>query len=250
MTSYSTALALGYAAALAGWALLLYTRPQLWPQTRPRFARPWREVLWALLGAVGVILVGQVYSAGFRLRASGGLRVLAESINQLLIFAPMLLVPLMRRDDLSTAWIRRDRVWLRVGIGIVLGLLAIGVFTTLHGSVSWPAAIARTYRLASVHIAVQVLLEDIAIAILVVRLAAAMSTRKAIALAAILFAAGHIPTMITNGASPAELLALLRDAALGGAVIALAIRAADVWVLWPIHFAMDMMQFVVSGRTP
>jgi hypothetical protein len=151
---------------------------------------------------------------------------------------------------MGTAWIRRDRVWLRLVLGIVLSSIAIGVFTTLHGTVAWPQALIAVYRPGSAHIAMQVLLEDIAIAILAVRLAAAMGSGRAAALAGLLFAAAHIPTMFAQGATAAELLPLLRDAALGTAVIAMGLRAADVWVLWPIHFAMDMMQFVVSGRTP
>jgi hypothetical protein len=250
MTNSSTALALGYGIAIAGWAALLIAWPGLWPKQPLSFERPWREVLWAFAGVLGVILVGQAYVAGFRLRGTGGLRVVAESVNQLVIFAPMLAIPILRGHDLTTAWIRRDRIWLRLAIGTALSIAAVGVFTALHGPTRWPAAVAEIYRPRNAHIAVQVLLEDIAIAILVVRLAAALGKGRAVALAGILFAAGHVPTMIAVGVSVAELAALLRDAALAIAVISLAIRAADVWVLWPMHFAMDMMQYVTSGRTP
>ena len=87
----------GYSVALALWAVLLRWRPDVWPKTNKRpFQRPWLEVGWALLGGVGVLLVGQLYARGIRLPASGALRPLTESVNQLVIFAPMpALLPLL-----------------------------------------------------------------------------------------------------------------------------------------------------------
>ena len=250
MTSYSVALAVSYAIAMAAWALLVRAVPHLWPRVQLSFERPWREVGWAVLAVVAVVLLGQLYVAGIRLRGTAGWRPLTETINQLVIFSPILALPRLRRHEYTTAWIRRDRIWLRLTIGILLSLGAVACFTALHGSVAWWAAVVRIYRPSSLHIAAQVLFEDIAIAVLVVRLAAALGTVGAVVLAAVLFAAGHIPTLIANGATPTELLGLVRDAVLGAAVIGVAIRAADLWVLWPIHFALDMMQFVTSGRIP
>jgi hypothetical protein len=87
-------------------------------------------------------------------------------------------------------------------------------------------------------------LEDIAIAILMVRFAAAIGPRRAILVVAALFAAGHIPALLATGGTQAELISLVRDAALAAGVIAVALRGADVWILWPIHFAMDMSQWI------
>ena len=94
---------------------------------------------------------------------------------------------------------------------------------------------------------VQVFCEDVAIAILFVRFQAAIGLRRTLILVACLFAAVHIPTMMEKGASPAELASLIMDAGLGVAVLFVAQRSADVWSLWGVHFAMDMMQFY-AGR--
>ena len=200
---------------------------------------------------LGVLLVGQLYARGIRLPATGSLRPLAESVNQIVIFAPMLALLALRRHSLETAWIRRDRVPLRIGIGVVLATIAITAFTAVYRDApSLGTVISRTYRPANTHIAVQVLLEDIAIAILMVRLAGALGPRRAILLVAALFAAGHIPSLLATGGTQAELISLIRDAALAAGVFAVALRGADVWVLWPVHFAMDMMQFAIPGRQP
>jgi hypothetical protein len=71
-----------------------------------------------------------------------------------------------------------------------------------------------------------------------------------ILLVAILFAAGHIPVMVVTGASLWELARLALDAGLGVVVLFIAQRSADVWWLWCVHFAMDMMQFVAAMPAP
>jgi hypothetical protein len=89
-----------------------------------------------------------------------------------------------------------------------------------------------------------VLLEDLAIAILFVRLAAAAGPGAAILGTGALFAAGHVPAMLTEGASLSEFTGLLRDFGLGVLVIGTAWRGADVAWLWPIHYTLDMTQFL------
>jgi hypothetical protein len=38
--------------------------------------------------------------------------------------------------------------------------------------------------------------------------------------------------------------------ALAVGVLVVALRGRDVWVVWPVHFVMDMMQFAMIGRQP
>jgi hypothetical protein len=231
------------------WAALLWWRPAFWPRADTRFERPWREVGWAFLAVLGVILVGQLYARGIRLAARGPWRPLTESANQIVIFAPMLLLLWLRRHGPETAWIRRDRVPLRIALGLVLASLAIVgyVLVQRQAPTVW-IVLSRVFHPRSTHVAVQVLLEDIAIAILFVRLASAIGPRVTVALVASLFAAGHVPSLMAQGTTSAELLGLIRDAIVTGGVLLVAARGADVWVLWPIHFAMDMMQFAIPGR--
>ncbi len=86
-------------------------------------------------------------------------------------------------------------------------------------------------------------MEDIAIAYLFIRIRAVMGLRGTIFLVAALFAAGHIPTMITEGYSFTELGGLLLDASLGVGVLYAVQKSSDILWFWCIHFAMDMMQF-------
>lgn len=249
MLSYSWALALAYASALALWWLAARVRPQLWRDEPVAIAKPWRELAWTVPAVLAVIGIGQLYVRGWLLPADGALRVLAESLNQLAIFSPMLALLLLRRQPLRSAWIRTDRVYVRLLVGTALALAAIFVFTSVaHDARSWTSVVPRVYRIGNVPHAVQVLMEDVTIAILVVRFSAAIGNRAALVAVAALFAAGHVPAMLANGASAEELTGLLRDFALGLAVIGVARRSADVWWLWCVHFALDLMQFE-SGAT-
>jgi hypothetical protein len=243
--SYYVVLVAAYSAALSAWLVIYRTVPQLWkPVPSPKFSRPWREFGWALLAAVGILAVGQLYQHHMLLPESGAFRIPAQILNQALIFSPVLALLALRRQNLSTVWIRKDRVWLRLAIGLGLAVLAIRIFTLVRsGAHPWLAVTRDVYQLKNLGYAAQVLGEDIAIAMLLVRLSAAIRPVWAILATAALFAAGHIPGLLHSGARAQEFIGLVLDFALvAGAITALR-RSADIWWFWCIHFAMDMMQF-------
>jgi hypothetical protein len=252
VVSQHYALLAGYGTALAGWYVLSRFFPALWPNRAGiGFPFPWREVGWACLGVLGVIAVGQVYARLWRFPSDGTLGPLIEAANQVLIFLPILAMLLLRRQGLRTAWLPMDRVWARLLVGQVLAALAILAFTLVRdGSDNWLAVYPRVYQPKNVAFAVQVLCEDLAIAILFVRFQAAIGLWGTILVVACVFAAAHIPAMITNGSSWKELARLALDAGLGVVVLFVAQRSADVWWLWCVHFAMDMMQFYATTAAP
>ena len=242
--SHSLFLVVGYATACALWWAVSRVVPLWRNPPRPTFAKPWREVLFVLLGVVGTLLLGQLWSRGIRLNTENPV---TESVNQIIIFAPILLVPILRRDGWASAWIQWHKWWLRVLIGFFIALIVLFMFTRLESAEpSFFMAFHTIYVPWKAHVAVQVLLEDVAIAILFVRLAAAMGHRKAIVGVALLFAVAHVPAMISQGASASDLVGLVRDFGLGLLVLGTAWRSADIMWLWPIHFTLDMTQFLVN----
>ncbi len=243
--SHSLFLAVGYSVACGLWWATSRVVPLWKDPTRCRFDKPWREVLFVLLGVVGTIGLGQLWTAGIRLGGGGAVGTVAESINQMIIFAPIVLVPVLRRDGPESAWIQWRAIWLRVAIGVAFALVVLFLFTLLQsGAPSYGETLRSVYAPSKAHLAVQVLLEDLAIAILFVRLAAAMGHRKAVVAVAALFALAHVPAMVANGASSSDLAGLVRDFALGVIVLGTAWRSADIAWVWPVHFALDMTQFL------
>ena len=65
--SHSLFLVVGYATACALWWVVSRVVPLWRNPPRPTFAKPWREVLFVLLGVVGTLLLGQLWSRGIRL---------------------------------------------------------------------------------------------------------------------------------------------------------------------------------------
>ncbi len=239
------ALVCGYLAALAGWAVIWRLVPKLWPAAeKTEFKRPRVELGFALAAVLGVLLLGALYSHGIRLRGSQPWRPLTESINQMAIFAPMLVLLPLRKQPWSTAWLARRKLLLRVGAGAVLTILAVATYSFCRKD-SLPATsmLARIARYENLGIFVQVFIEDFSIAVLFVRMTAALGEKWSLVCVASLFAAAHVPAMMTGGALAAEFVRLAFDACLGVAVLAVVRSSRDIVWFALVHFCLDMTQF-------
>jgi hypothetical protein len=243
-------LVVAYLVGLAGWLAANRFMPSVWPREPVEgFEHPWKEFGFAIVGAIGILAMGQLWTRGIRLPEQGLFGPILAAINQLLIFAPILLVVVIRRQSWATAWLPRRRIGTRLVTGFVLASVAVTTYSLLRAGADAPwVLLGRIWRYEHVDEMVQVFLEDVTIAILFVRLASAISSRWATVIVAVLFAAGHIPAILSQGATWLELAGLLRDAGLGVAVILVLQRSRDIVWFWFIHFCLDMTQFDrVSG---
>ncbi len=193
--------------------------------------------------------MGQLWSSGVRLPEKGALGPLLASINQLLIFTPILMVLVIRKQPWTSAWFPIARIPTRLLVGLVLSSLAVGAYSLLRVGSDTPwILLSRIWRYDNIDKMVQVLLEDLTIAILFVRLAGAIANRWATVIVACLFAAGHIPAMTSQGVILPEFAGLIRDVGLGVVVILVVQRSRDIVWFWCIHFCLDMTQFAkISG---
>lgn len=245
------ALFIAYLVGLGGWLVANRLMPHVWPREPvERFVHPWKELGIALVGAAGILAMGQLWSRGIRLPEQDTLGPVAGAINQALIFAPIVLVVILRRQSWATAWLPRRRIVARLLVGFGLAVLAVNAYSLLRAGSDRPwVLLSRIWRYEHFDEMAQVFLEDLTIAILFVRLAAAVGSRWASVIVACLFAAGHIPAMLSQGgATWLELAGLLRDAGLGVAVMLVLQRSRDVVWFWFLHFCLDMTQFArISG---
>jgi hypothetical protein len=244
------ALVIAYLVGLGGWLATNRWWLRAWPLGPVEgFAKPWKEFGIALIGVFGVLVMGQLWSRGIRLPERGAFGPILSSINQILIFAPILLVLVLRRQSWTTAWLPSARIVTRLLAGLVLAAMAVTTYSLLRDGADAPWVIlGRIWRYDNVDKMVQVFLEDLTIAILFVRLASSIGSRWAVVIVAGLFAAGHIPAMLSGGANLSELSGLMRDAGLGIAVIFVLQRSRDILWFWCLHFCLDMTQFArISG---
>src|SRR5205823_13490117 len=94
----------------------------------------------------------------------------------------------LRRQGPETAWLPRRDIVLRVGIGLGLALLALIVYAVARfGLGGLPQLVAHVYAPSHVSYLVQVLLEDLSIAILFVRFRNVLGLRWTLLLLALLF---------------------------------------------------------------
>src|SRR5215468_6962424 len=130
--SHTLALVIAYATICALWWAVSRLLP-LWRQPeRPVLAHPWIEIGFALAAVAAVLVLGQLWSHGIRLYAPGIWSTVAESVNQFLIFSPIVLLPLIRKQGWASAWIQRSRLWARLGIGLGFSVVALLVYSSLE----------------------------------------------------------------------------------------------------------------------
>ena len=221
--------------------LLIQKRTNYWDtETSINFDKPWKEFSYVFISGIGVILIGQLYMAGIRFPSDV---IVFESINQLLIFSPALLLLFFRYKDSATAWIELKNSPRKILLGLSLALIAIFIYSLVGSERSFLAIIKDTYSFTNIPHLVQVLLEDILIAMLFIRLKKATSLNLALIVVSSLFAAGHIPAMISKGFPISEFYGLFLDAGLGLFLIYTINKTKDILWFWMVHFAMDMMQF-------
>ena len=231
----------GYAAATAFiWLLWFVARPLVATATTLSYTKPWIEIGLVLLAAAATIGVGQLYVRHMLLPENG---VALEALNQLIIFAPLVLIAFLRPRGGRGAGLSLDTS----AAGLPIGIAAAVGATLLYAQVRGFASGEVFHSLLAIdnipHVA-QVLFEDIAIAALLLRLRAAIGFMKAVVLVAALFAAGHIPAMLANGADVQELTSLVLDTGIGVLVVSAVLATRSIWWLWPLHTAMDLTQFV------
>ncbi len=246
LESHYAAMAAAWLIGLAVWLVISHRLDAVWSPLEQDFERPWVEFAFSLIAAVGILCMGQLWSHGIRLPESGRFGPLLAALNQVLIFLPILLLLMMRDQSWKTAWLPDGRIGVRIGVGLLVAGIATTAYSFLRADAAPPLKLmANIFQFQHIDEFVQVLLEDITIAIVFVRLSAATHAYRATIVVAVLFAAGHLPAMLNQGATLLEVAQLVRDAGLGIAVILVLRRSSDVLWFCFLRFAMDMTQFTV-----
>jgi len=245
-SSYYFALTTGYAVAIAGWLLMNSRFQWIWKSdTDYQFEHPWKETLYAILAALATVGLGQLYSQGF-FRGWKSLP-LSGVLDQILIFLPFPLLLVLRKQPLSTAWLSAQALLPRLAVGFVLALLALALFVAVRNpDKSLLTISASVCHLSNLGYASQTFLQDVSVAILLVRLRSALGSKKfliAVVAVAFAFSATHYPLKLKEGLS---IFTSTRDILLDGILVSTVIyvlqRSKDILWFWPVHFTMDMMQ--------
>ncbi|MGJ3231630.1 MAG: hypothetical protein ACFE0P_07525 [Oceanicaulis sp.] len=241
MTHYAGLVA-GYGAAIAVFWIAWFCAPNLkrWlGGVRKPAARPWLEFALLLAAAAGVVAMGQLYVADLLAPDRGEV---LQSLNQLIIFSPLIAVLIWRGAPALIAGLPIRGAPAGLALGVGLAGTALAAYGLARGWTSLDPA-ATIFTADNLSYGVQVLLQDVAIAALLARLADAAGWRIALVAVAILFQLAHIPPFLAGGAELADLASLVIDTGIGLAVFGAVVASRSIWWFWPLHTVMDLAQF-------
>lgn len=231
-------------AVFIGFEGLRRAWPAVWPAPAAAHGdRRWLDLALALLVPAAILALGQLWFAGtLRWRWPGAWRHLAYVLAQLLVWSPLVLALVLRRQGPATVWMPRDRLLLRLAGGLLLGLLAVALYLELNNSHGrWPAILGRTLTLQAWAHVVPVFLEACGVAFVFVRLRWALGRVAAALVPGILFAAAHLPRAFAAGEPPVTIAVLFAvNAALAAGLVAWAARFRDLIVVGVAHWFWDL----------
>ncbi len=234
-------LAAAYGVAMGLWWLITAIWPNTWPapERDPASTRPWLDLLVCVGVVVGVLGIGQLYNHDLLLPKNGNLWFLA---NQLLIFSPLFLALIARRQGGNSIWVTTNGLPAKLAFGSGLGVLAMVVFLAMRGELrDLPNHLLRAVEPRSLSHFFPVFMEGVGLAFLFVRLQWVLGRKVALLLPALLFAAAHIPRALADGADAPRIVAFfVFNTAIVIAVLAVLRRSRDVTWLGLVHYLMDI----------
>ena len=246
MDPHYKALIITYTTVVAIWFACYYFLKKSFSPSTEIFTpkKPYMEFAFAFLACLIILGIGQLYINGLLIPNPKNKSRIIDALNQVLIFSPTLVLVWIRKQPLISLWLPKKNLLWRFGVGFFLSSLSLFVYWVVReNSAPLNFIFKNIYHPKNVSHLVQVIMEDLTIALLFVRLSSWIGGKWTLILVAILFAAGHIPSMLSEGYSFMELGTLLLDSSLGVIVLLALYRSKDVAWFFLVHFVLDMTQF-------
>ena len=247
--TYYNVLAPSYLVSIAVWLFLSRKFPDTFLVKDVRIIKwPRLQICALLLCSIAVIFIGRAYTNDYLVSdfTIGSLQI-GESINQVLIYSPFPLFLILSKQSLSSGWLPTSKIAERFAAGMCLSLVSLIIFVVLSSKKPISNVIYNVFHIQNTHHLVQVFLEDFSIALLLSRLSSALKPKyfvAAIITVSILFTSGHLPNNLETGVPILDILTGLTMDAILVLVVGIALyKSRDFLWFFPIHFAMDMMQF-------
>lgn len=236
--------AAAYVAACTGWLLLQKHRmtAPVCADLRPA-GRPWTDLGLALLAAIGILALGQVYRNGWLFPAgSGWMGIIGWQLNNVIIFSPIAAVLLFRRQSLATIYLDPHGLVRKITVGLGLSVVATFVYLALRKELAdlpgvWKGVLVPK-NLANLP---PVMLEGIALAFLFERLRWCVRLVPALLIPSLLFATAHIPSQMESGLGASGIAAFMfLNTLLPMFILYVVSVSRDVIWIAIVHFIMDI----------
>ena len=243
-TFFIVPLTIAYGTICALWFLLNRIKKS-WPITPISTpGKPWIELGTAMIAVIGILVIGQLYSAGYLLKntASETLARWVWPLNNVIIFSPILLTLLLRRQGPSTIFLSRKGILIKVVFGFASSCGGIFIFLLLRGELERIVEVAHhAISPSALTYFPAVFFENIALAFLFVRLKWAVGIKWAIGIPAVLFAFAHVPGSLAEGDPLIHIITFFfLTGGLTTFILYTAYRSRDIIWLGIVHYLMDV----------
>ena len=216
-----------------------------WPRGAdvPPSDRRWLDLGVTAIVAVGVLGLGQLMSSGLLLpRASGGLGMLTFNVNTLIVYSPLLIALIVRRQPASTVLLAPRRPVASVLVGSALALVGLGVYLALASELHrFGPVVLEACGIHALSHFIPVFLEAVAVGFLYVRLRWVCGEIPSLLVPCLLFAVGHLRRSIDSGRPPAEIAAFfVLNTLLPFAIFFTVVRSREVIWIGVVHYLLDV----------
>ncbi|WP_462252643.1 CPBP family glutamic-type intramembrane protease [Ekhidna sp.] len=206
--------------------------------------KPWLDLGLGLLAAVMILLIGQVYSAGYLIPNSKNeiLRYLTWPLNNIIIFSPIAITLFVRAHSSNTVFLSTKQLGYKLLFGLISSLVGVFIFLVLRGELNRMNEI-MTHAIdpSTLTNFPAIFFENVAVAFLFVRLKWVAGIKWAIAIPAILFAFAHVPGSIAEGDPIGHIITFfLLTGSLTTVILYTAYRSRDIFWLGIVHYLMDV----------
>ncbi len=242
--AFFASVTIAYLIGCGGWIAL--RRYGLIPPTADKpcgSTRPWLDLGLALLTAVAVLLLGQLYQAGWLLPSGPGLfGSLMWQFDNLIIFSPIAAALVLRKQRLDSIYLNPEDLGRKIAAGIVLALLSTTIYLALRGEMShWGNVWLGTGAAKNLNHFLPVFLEGVALAFLFERVRWAVGLWPALVVPSLFFAVAHIPRQIDAGLAWNGMFAyFMLNTLLPMSILYVVHLSRDVIWIGIVHYVMDM----------
>lgn len=207
--------------------------------------KPWLDFAWAIAAAIGILAIGQVYSAGYLIphTKQSWLNLIIWPLNNVIIFSPIALVLVFRSQSAQTVFLSTNNIGKKLLFGLASSIVGVFVFLLLRGELSRiPEIVSHSIEPKTLTNFPAIFFENVAVAFLFVRLKWVAGIKWAIAIPAILFALAHVPGSIAEGDPISHIITFFfLTGGLTTVILYTAYRSRDIIWLGIVHYLMDVV---------
>jgi len=242
--SFEAAVYAAWTTGIGGLLLFISWLPGIWQPVRPLTLSKPRSEAFIALGATLLLLAVSVTTDHVLCdwKRCSAFRDWIYLGQLIIVYSPILLVMLWRKQGPATCFLRLDKLPTKVLLGVGLSIVAAFVFLAVRGKVGDFGPFLLTLARGGPLAMLQTFLEGFALGFLLYRFGAWLGIRWSAVIVAVLFMAGHLPNYMagTFHLSLGEALAMASVHAGISVLVLLALwKSQDIIVIGFLHWFIN-----------